>query len=234
MSVPVLVLCSYLGIARAQSSSLPEAPTPDANDKARIHDEAEHQLKLEERQRILAIVPNFNTVINGRALPLSPGQKTDLAIHNAIDPFNLIGAVFLGGLDELTDSDGSYGWGPSGYFKRAGSHLADTVDGAMLSGAVYPTLLHQDPRYFRQGSGPKRERIRHALLATFVCCGDDGGSRPNYSNLLGNFTAGAISNAYYPASERGFSLTVVNALIVTLEGSAANLAVEFAPDIARR
>jgi hypothetical protein len=227
-----LALCACQ--VRAQSSALPSAPIPEANDKASVHNEAERQLKLEERQRILAVVPNFNTVIGGRALPLSPGQKLDLATHNAIDPFNLLGAVFVGGLDELTGSNRGYGWGPAGYFKRAGAQFTDTVDGAMLSGGVYPILFHQDPRFFRQGSAPKRERILHALLAAFVCRGDDGKTQPNYSNILGNFTAGAISNTYYPSNERGLSLTIVNASIVTLEGSAANLAVEFAPDIAAR
>ena len=99
----------------------------------------------------------------------------------------------------------------------------------MLAGAVYPILLHQDPRFFRQGTGPIRSRLRHALLAPFLCRGDNERTQPNYSNLIGNFTAGAISNAYYPSAERGISLTLVNSSIVTLEGSLGNIGLEFAP-----
>lgn len=234
-----LALALFASMLRGQTAPLPDAPSPaqrlpsesDADYKARIYDQAERQLKLEERQRILTVVPNFNTVLSGRALPLSPSQKLNLAIHTAIDPFNFIGAVFLGGLDELNDSDRGYGWGPAGYFKRAGANLADTVDGALLAGAAYPILLHQDPRFYRQGTGSRRSRIRHALLAAVICRGDDGRSQFNASNVLGNLTAGAISNAYYPANERGVSLTFINSSIVTLEGSAANVAVEFAPDL---
>ena len=103
----------------------------------------------------------------------------------------------------------------------------------MLAGAVYPILLHQDPRYFRQANGPVRARIRHALVAPFVCRGDNGGAQPNYSNVLGNFTAGAISNAYYPAQDRGLSLSLINFAVVMVEGSLGNIGlrrVELRPD----
>ncbi len=101
----------------------------------------------------------------------------------------------------------------------------------MLSGAVYPILFHQDPRYFRQGHGPFASRLRHALLAAVVCRGDNFRTQPNYSNVLGNLTAGAISNTYYPDRDKGFSLTLLNSGIVTLEGTLGTIAMEFAPDV---
>jgi len=200
--------------------------------KERIHAEAEHDVKVEETQRILTVVPNFNTVISGRAVPLSKGQKTDLALHATFDPFNVVGAFFLAGASEVTGSDRGFEWGPGGYFKRAGANLADVFDGTMLAGAVYPILLHQDPRFFRQGGGTKRSRIRHAFLAAVVCRGDNGRREPNYSNVLGNFTAGLISNLYYPSNETGISLSLVNSSIVTAEGAMGNIGLEFAPDVA--
>jgi hypothetical protein len=228
--------------AQSTPAQLPDAPSAQtvparlpgetgAQYKARVHAEAEQQVKIEEKQHVLKVVPAENVVMNGAAVPLSNGQKTDLAVHAAVDPFNVIGAFVLGGIDEVTDSYKGYGWGPAGYFKRAGANLADVTDATMLASAVYPILLHQDPRFFRQGTGTIGSRVRHALAAAFVCRGDNGQKQPNYSNLLGNFTAGAISNTYYPHAQRGTGLTLLNSSIVTVEGSAGTLALEFGPDI---
>ncbi|RXH57943.1 hypothetical protein GRAN_1253 [Granulicella sibirica] len=196
-----------------------------------IHSIAAQELKAEEQQRILTVVPNFNTVISGLAMPLSSGQKLDLAVHNAVDPFNIVGAVVLAGASELTDTHPGYGWGPGGFAKRTGGNYADVTDGTMLSGAVFPILLHQDPRFFRQGTGSISSRVRHALSAPFICRGDNGLTQVNASNILGSFTAGAISNAYYPANERGVGLTLVNSSVVMLEGALGSVGLEFAPDV---
>jgi hypothetical protein len=101
----------------------------------------------------------------------------------------------------------------------------------MLAGAVYPILLHQDPRYFRQGVGTIRSRVRHALLSPFICRGDNGHQQFNASNVLGNYTAGAISLAYYPAESRGPGLVLRGGSLVLVEGSLGNIGLEFAPDV---
>ncbi len=215
-------------IAQQAQQTTPES---EADRKAREHAEAEQQLHLEEKQRILKVVPNFNTVLDGRAVPLNSREKTNLAIRGAVDPFNFVAAFLLGGVDEVTDSRQGYHWGPKGYFKRAGAHYADIADGTILGGAVFPVLFHQDPRYFRKGTGKFKSRLNHALLSTIICRSDKGTSQFNYSNILGNFTAGAISNTYYPSNETGFALTIENASVVTAEGALGAAALEFLPDI---
>ncbi|HEV2618923.1 MAG TPA: hypothetical protein VGU23_03180 [Acidobacteriaceae bacterium] len=235
--------------ADAASSSYPDAPglnlprtltsiTVTADHapipQAIIRAEADREIKIEETQRIAAVVPNFYDVIQGEGVPLDKMQKTQLAWRATIDPFNVVGAFVLGGASEIAATHRGFGWGPVGYGKRVGANLADVVDGTMLSGAVYPILLHQDPRYFRQGSGRFSSRLRHAFLATIVCRGDNGRTQPNLSNVFGNLTAGAISNTYYPDRNRGFSLTLLNAGIVTLEGTLGTVAMEFAPDVQAR
>lgn len=230
--------------AKPAAAVLPEAPSAslsqagaiqkgqaESQRKARQHAEAEKEVKQEETQRLLVVVPNFNTVLSGQAVPLDKGQKTELAVHATFDPFNFVSAVLLAGLSEYEGTNRGYGWGPGGYFKRVGANLADVFDATMLAGAVYPILLRQDPRYFRKAKGPIKARIRHALFAPFVCLGDNGRSQPNYSNLLGNFTAGAVSNVYYPAQDRGVSLSLINSSIVMVEGSLGNIGLEFAPDV---
>jgi len=221
-------------VQQATPQQQPDLPPPqetEAQRKARLHAQAGREVKVEETQRIAVVVPNFNTVISGRAVPLSKGQKTDLALHATFDPFNFVGAAFNSGLSELNGSHRGFGWGPAGYAKRYGANLADVFDGTMLAGAVYPILLRQDPRFFRQGAGTFRSRVRHALLASVICRGDNGRRQPNYSNVLGNFTAGLISNAYYPAADTGIGLSLVNSTIQTAEGAAGNIALEFSPDV---
>ncbi|GAC1423145.1 MAG: hypothetical protein NVSMB62_19450 [Acidobacteriaceae bacterium] len=213
----------------AVSSSVTVYGNPNDVPKALIRAEAEREIKEEETQRIAVVVPNFTTVISGEGVPLDPAQKIDLAWHTAADPFNVLGAFVLGGASELTGSHKGFGWGPEGYAKRVGGNLADVLDGTMLAGAIYPILLHQDPRYFRKGTGSLGSRLRHAMAAPFLCRGDNGRTQPNVSNVLGNFSAGAISNLFYP--DTGIRLTMMNSTIVTLEGSLGNIALEFSPDV---
>jgi hypothetical protein len=232
------------GQAAGASSSLSEgnAPTNDsaaapdsaAEAKQKQHDQAEHDLKVQEKQRLLGVMPQFQVVMNGQAVPLSGGQKWRLALHSAIDPF-YIGWAFVigGGYGELVDSNRGYDWGPGGYFKRVGSNYADNVNGALIGNALLPQLLHQDPRYFRKGTGPIFKRFLYAAGSTVICKGDNGKWQPNVSNVLGNFVSGAISNAYYPADQRGIDLTLENGASVTLFGALGGQILEFGPDLQR-
>lgn len=206
----------------------------DPNDvpPALIRAEAQREVKTEETQRIAVVVPNFNTVISGVGVRLDKEQKLDLAWHTTADPFNVVGAFVLGGVSEIQGTHRAFGWGVAGYGKRVGANLADVVDGTMLSGFVYPVVFRQDPRYFRRGTGSIAARTWHALSWALVGRGDNGRREPNYSNLLGNFSAGAISNLYYP--DTGIKLTMVNSAIVTLEGALGNVGLEFAPDVQAR
>jgi hypothetical protein len=97
----------------------------------------------------------------------------------------------------------------------------------MIGGAILPSLLHQDPRYFYQGTGTNKSRALHAITSPFVCRGDNGTPQPNYSTIGGDLASAALSNAYYPASNRGLGLFFGNFLIGTGQRAAANLAQEF-------
>jgi hypothetical protein len=191
-------------------------------------------LKVEEKQRLLGVMPQFQVVMGGQAAPLTGGEKWRLALHSAIDPF-YIGWAFVvgGGWGEVEGSDKGYGWGDAGYFKRVGANYADNVNGALIGNALLPELLHQDPRYFRKGTGSIKSRFLYAALSTFVCHGDNGKRQANVSNVLGNYISGAISNAYYPANERGVALTLENGTSVTLFGALGGQLLEFGPDLAR-
>lgn len=243
---------SFQSAARAQTASpLPEAPgaaqlaasseTPapappteaDAVRKAQ-HEKAEEQLRQQEKQRILGVIPNFNTTDVQDAVPLSPKQKFRLAYRSAIDPFEFVAAGMLAGFGQATNNHASYGQGFAGYSKRYGAAYADSADGVFWGNAVLPVLLHQDPRYFRKGHGPVMDRILYSISTTVWTKNDNGSWGPNYSNVAGNFISGGISNLYYPPEDRGFELTFDGALIVTAEGALGALGVEFWPDVSRK
>jgi hypothetical protein len=212
----------------------PAAPLSAADAKKKQHDQAEQDLKVQEKQRLLGVMPQFQVVMGGQAVPLTGGQKWKLALHTAIDPF-YIGWAFVigGGYGELVDSDNGYGWGADGYIKRVGANYADNVNGALIGNALLPQLLHQDPRYFRKGTGPIFKRFLYAAESTVVCHGDNGKNQPNVSNVLGNFISGGISNLYYPANDRGLALTLENGTSVTLFGALGGQILEFGPDLTR-
>ena len=195
--------------------------------------EAACDVKAEEKQRIGGVMPDFNVVMaGGSAVPLTKKQKFDLSFHTIIDPYTVGLAVIVGGgFGELNDDHTGYGHGPAGFFKRVGASYADNVDGNFIGNALLPVILHQDPRYFRKGSGSVKSRIIYSALTTFICHGDNGKRQFNVSNVAGNFIAGAISNAYYPADERGVGLTIDNGLVVTLEGMIGAQLLEFSPDV---
>ncbi len=192
------------------------------------HDLATEQVRIEEKQRVLGIFPNFYTSYVWHAAPLSPGQKFQLAWRSQIDWEAFAASAAIAGVQEGDDSFEGYGQGVAGYAKRFGASYADGFIGTMIGGALLPTILHQDPRYFYKGVGTIRQRALYAISTTVICKGDNGRWQPNYSNLGGNLAAGAISNLYYPKGERsGISTTIDNALIGTAAGAAGALIQEF-------
>jgi hypothetical protein len=195
------------------------------------HEKAKEELKEEEHQRILGIVPNFNTTNVQNAAPLSAGQKFQLSLHSAIDPFEFVAAALDAGLSQWRKDFPGYGLGGQGYAKRFGAAYTDQFSGAILGNAVFPSLFHQDPRYFRKGEGTVKQRALHAVASTFWTKNDNGTWGPNYSNVLGNLAAGGLSNLYYPATDRGVALTFERAATVTAEGALGAIFVEFWPDI---
>jgi hypothetical protein len=117
------------------------------------------------------------------------------------------------------------GW--KGYGERFGSAAADGISDIMIGGAILPSLLHQDPRYFFQGTGSNKSRVFHALSSPFVCRGDNGRLQPNYSSVGGDLGSAAISNIYYPASNRGAGLVLSNFAISTGERMLSSVIQEF-------
>jgi hypothetical protein len=188
---------------------------------------AQEQVRVALDQRVLGVLPNFYSSYDWHAPPMGAKQKFQLAFRAASDPIAFVGAGARAGAEQANNSYPGFGQGMKGYGKRYGAAYADSFTGRMMSSAVFPSLFRQDPRYFYKGSGSKASRAFYAISAAVICRGDNGRWQPNYSEVLGNFAAGGISNLYYPSGSRGLSLTLVDGLIETAGRSGNNLIREF-------
>ncbi|HTV82101.1 MAG TPA: carboxypeptidase-like regulatory domain-containing protein [Acidobacteriaceae bacterium] len=191
------------------------------------HEIAARQVKMEEDQRILGAIPNFYVSYIGSAAPMSTGQKYSMAWKFSIDPVNIVIGGIGAGIEQAEDTYPGYGQGMQGYGKRFGAAMADNFTSNMIGGAVLPSLLHQDPRFYYRGTGSVASRIGYAIATVFICKGDDGKWQPNYSFIAGDFASGAISNLYYPQQQRGWAITIDTGLANIAWGAVGSLAEEF-------
>lgn len=223
--------------AQAQASSGGAQQTTASDSKAQETPEqrrarAQRELQQEEKQRLLGVMPMFNMTNQANAAPLSPSQKFNLFIKGSTDPWVFFLAGADAGISQAEDSFPEYGQGTVGYLKRFGASYADTFDGNLWGNAILPVLLKEDPRYFRKGTGSFVSRFLYSASTTVRAKRDNGKWGPNYANVAGNIIGGAISNLYYPASDRGVGLTFERAWTVTAEGIIGAEIIEFWPDIA--
>jgi hypothetical protein len=237
------------------SSPRPAAPTSQSQTNSGTKSEEEKQIEEKEQsQRVLGVIPDFGVTSRQNASPLTSAEKFHLFAKSAFDPAT-IGIVGLqAGLSQGENEFPAYGQGAQGYGKRFGASLADEVSAGFWTNYVYPTLLKEDPRYFRRGEGSFADRFVYSLVQEIVCHTDRGGRSFAFSNVLGAFTSGAISNLYYPGNtlirtipatsttpampvyenDRGALLTLSRAAIALGYGTIGGVFDEFWPDIQRR
>lgn len=181
---------------------------------------ATEQVKVEEQQRVFGFIPNFYVAYDHDAAPLTPKLKFELATKVMLDPITFAGTGFLAGINQAAGSP-DYQQGVKGYGQRFGAIYANSLTDIMVGGAILPSILHQDPRYFYQGTGTTKSRLLHAMSNPIIARGDNGRLQPNYSSLGGYLASGAIANAYYPESNRGAGL-VFSTFAVDLSANVAN------------
>src|ERR1700730_2909187 len=189
---------------------------------------ADVQIKEQEKQRVFGVIPNFYVSYESNPAPLTAKHKFELAWKSASDPITLIGVGVQAGVGQAGDRWSAYGQGAQGYAKRYGASYANVFAATFIGGAVMPSVLKQDPRYFYKGSGSKRSRILYALASSVICKGDNGHWQPNYSNVVGSFAGAGMQALYLPANDRrGSGFVVSSALIRLGETSLAGVLQEF-------
>lgn len=185
-------------------------------------------------KRLFGIIPNARSSSSlTRYEPLTVRQKFKIASNDSFDRGTFALAAIFAAQGQLSRSSPSFGNGMPAYGKYFGSAYGDLLIGNMMTEGVYPSLLHQDPRYFRRGSGTKWSRLGYSVQQIFWTHTDSGGEQFNYSEVLGNATAVAISNAYYPDSRRTSDAAVKLGSQIGID-LASNILKEFGPDLTRR
>jgi hypothetical protein len=212
----------------------PQPPQDEADKKKQERNAAEGEFHKEEHQHLMGFIPYFNTVFGDTAPPLSPRQKFELAFKRSITPLTFVGAGMIAGIGQANNSFPEYGQGVQGYGKRFGAQYVDTFDSNMIGSAIFPVILHQDPRYYRMGTGGFRKRFWYSLSAAVRTKGDDGKWQPGFSTILGSFAAGGISNLYFPPQNRGAGLTLERGSLQIAERALSVMLDEFLPDIQQR
>lgn len=193
------------------------------------------ELKKDDKH-ILGIIPNYKTVPSAKDqfVPLSAKAKFKLASQDSFDPFVIPIVGMYAGISQLQNQNPSWGLGAKGYAKRYGASYLDTIDGNFMTEAIYPSLFHQDPRYFRLGEGNALKRVAYSTTRVLVTRTDSGKNTLNMSELFGNFTAGAIANAYYPQEARNIWATTRRGTQQTMYDAIFNILKEYWPDIRQK
>jgi hypothetical protein len=165
--------------------------------------------------------------------PLSPEQKGYLAIHNVLDPFNLITILGEAGIVVAANPHSGYGPGFNGWGKYAGVSLTQDMTGEFFGTFLIPSLVHQDPHYHRLPNASIKRRIFHAAAQVFWTQSDDGKGMINYANLGGFAIDGAVSNLYVPGQRTDFRSSASRYGIALATAPIDNYVTEFLPDVAR-
>ena len=205
-----------------------------ATSLAAAQDASNENPPQQESKRILWIIPNYRTFPSLTAYePLTAGEKFKIATEDSFDRGTVALAALFGGEGQLTNNNRAFGQGAAGFGRYFGSAYGDLVIGNYMSEAVFPTLLHQDPRYFRSGAGSGLSRLGYAIKQTFWTHRDSGGTQFNYSEIVGNSVAVAISNAYYVDNRTARDAVSKLGLQIGVD-MAANVLKEFWPELQRK
>ena len=187
---------------------------------------ATEEVKEQEHQRVLGFIPNFYVSYRPDAAPLTTKLKYQLAWKSSTDVVTIAGVAFLAGLQQAGDEYSEFGQGAEGYGKRFGAAYGDAFASTFLSGAVFPSLFKQDPRYFYRGTGSTKKRVLYAISNSVWCKGDNGSWQVNYSNMAGVVSGAALVSTYYPSKNQGMNI-LQNSLIRMGESSLAGVVQEF-------
>jgi hypothetical protein len=166
------------------------------------HELGAEQLKSEEKQRLLGVLPDFFVSYASNAAPLTAAQKFQLGWKTIIDPVSLLGTSISAGIQQARNNYPEFGQGTEGYAKRFGAQYANRVSRVIIGRVVMQSIFHQDPRYFYKGTGSIRSRALYAIGTAFVAKGDNGNWQFDYSDVLGGMASHELSTLYYPSTSR--------------------------------
>lgn len=154
--------------------------------------------------RLFYTLPNFLTIQNARELPpLTTGEKFKVVARGSFDYVEYFWYGSLAGISQAENSEPGFGQGAAGYGKRYGATLADGTIENFMTGAILPSLLREDPRFYQSGRGSFWHRTGYAVSRIFVTRTDRGHERFNFSEIVGSaLSAGISTYSYHPHDDR--------------------------------
>ncbi len=177
-------------------------------------------------------VATANT-ISASTLPMTADQKYEFALHQALDPSAHVVNMFRTGMEQAANAQPHYGQGWGAYEKRFAAGELDQITGSILIYGFLPSILQEDPRYFRRGRGSAVARAWYAVSRTFVTQRDNGTAGFNTSETVGQLISCGISTSYYPARDRTLRSVSTNWAVSLSTNSIFNVFAEFYPDLKR-
>jgi hypothetical protein len=212
----------YVATPVAGNSALPDAPI------------AKTTAQDEKPPRIFWIIPTYKVTESKTPTALTPHQKLRIVLNDLTDPYTIGYTGLMAGIAQANNDFPSYGQGAAGYWKRYGAAYADQATAGFFGGFLIPSLLHQDPRYYRMGSGPIHKRFAHSLIRPLITHNDGDGKAFNWSGLLGSLASSGLANTYYPSEERGVGKTFSRWGMGIPYSVIDHLVDEFGPDLERK
>ncbi len=178
---------------------LPAKPSPGEPAKPTDQNQSKDS-QATSKDRLFFALPNFLTIENASQVPpLTAGQKFKVVARGSFDPIQIVWYGALSGISQAENSEPGFGQGAEGYGKRYGAYAADGTIENFFVGAILPSVLRQDPRYFQSGQGSFFHRTGYAVSRILVTRADSGHSQFNYSEVFGSAMASAISTySYHP------------------------------------
>ncbi len=161
-------------------------------------------------------------------------DKVWLFMRDSTDPLTLLEDAFNSGLDQAQNAQPSFGQGMRGYGRRLGANVASDASGRFFSEFLFPTLLSEDPRYYRLGTGSVGKRLLHSLGHSVISHRDNGKRMPSIS-LWAGITAGVLVNdVYHPGTTHGAGSIAWQVNSNVLQGAGFDVLREFWPELARK
>jgi len=225
-----------VGPGWAQESKQFQMPTTTAEARSSLPDSPMPIDPPQDQRppRIFWIIPTFKVTESKTPTKLTPGQKLEIVVKDTIDPYTIGFTAFTAAIAQANNEPSGYGQGAAGYGKRFGASYADQASTGFFSSFLFASLLHEDPRYYRQGSGPWQRRFAHALIRPVVTYKDSGGRTFNWCGTLGSLAANGLANTYYPEEERGAGKTFSRFATGIPFSVIDHLVDEFGPDLQRK
>jgi hypothetical protein len=184
--------------------------------------------------RLFGVIPNYRAAETlATYKPLTTAEKYHIAFEDSFDWPNFFLLAGYAAQAQVAAGGFHHNGGLKGFGEYYARGVSDQIIGSYITDAILPSLLRDDPRYFRLGTGTFWRRTYYAASRIFVTRRDNGKSRFNITEIAGNIGVDAITTWYYPDSQSAseglerFGMQLGNDVI-------SNILTEFWPDIKHR